>query len=346
MGLGHLDPRGDRTAGAQRDGDPALHDLPKTELHQHLGGSIPVELTFRMLTERGMAPVATRDALEPLLVVQADEEGSAPDYFRKHQLPLWATQYAENLTRAARRVAGEAHRQGVTELELRCSPQLHVHLELSLAEVIGAVLRGLDAARRDAPALRAELIVSAVRQLGPDAAARLAAAAVAAPAPGRARVVGFDLGGAERGNPAAAFRLAFDAARAGGLGLTAHAGEEDAAASIWAALDVLGATRIGHGCSALHDPELLRRLARDRVLVECCHTSNRKTGAVARGARPTLLGLLERGIPVAICTDNATVGDTDATRETALYREWLSLAELGAIHRDARAHRFGGDRRG
>jgi len=56
--------------------------------------------------------------------------------------------------------------------------------------------------------------------------------------------------------------------------------------------------------------------------------------------------LLERGIPVAICTDNATVGDTDATRETALYREWLSLAELGAIHRDARAHRFGGDRRG
>ncbi len=47
---------------------------------------------------------------------------------------------------------------------------------------------------------------------------------------------------------------------------------------------LLGADRIGHGCSAIGDRTLLRRLARDRILVECCLTSNYQTGAAARGA--------------------------------------------------------------
>jgi len=47
---------------------------------------------------------------------------------------------------------------------------------------------------------------------------------------------------------------------------------------VWQAVDELGAQRIGHGCSAVRDPELLRRLARDRILVECCLSSNIHTG--------------------------------------------------------------------
>lgn len=320
-----------------------LAALAKTELHQHLGGSVPVSLTWSLLRARGLAPVATLEELARLLVVQPEERGSAPAYFRKFQLGLWATQYAENLTLAAQRVAAAACACGVTALELRFSPQLHGYLGLSPREAMAAVLSGLRRAAREAPGLHLGLVVSAVRQLGPDAAALLARQALVEREEGRdgELLVGFDLCGAERGNPAGAFQSSFAAAAGGGLGLTAHAGEEDGAGSVWAAIDELGARRVGHGCAALADRELLRRLARDQVLVECCLSSNLDTGALALGAPPPLVRFLEAGVPVAICTDNATVSATDQVRETGLLLGPLRLEELAEVHLGARAHLFG-----
>jgi adenosine deaminase len=105
-------------------------------------------------------------------------------------------------------------------------------------------------------------------------------------------------------------------------------------------VDVLGVSRIGHGCSAVKDRELMKRLARDRILVECCMTSNYQTGAVRRGDRPSIHDFLEAGIPVAICTDNSTVSGTDQSRENALLGEQLPLEVIEEIHRAARSHSF------
>src|SRR5439155_17542928 len=98
-------------------------------------------------------------------------------------------------------------------------------------------------------------------------------------------------------------REAFEIAKRGGLGLTVHAGEDEGPLAVWQAIDDLGAQRIGHGCAAVHDEALLARLARDRILVECCQTSNYQTGAVKRGAEHPIVRFLEAGVPVAICTD-------------------------------------------
>ena len=138
--------------------------------------------------------------------------------------------------------------------------------------------------------------------------------------------MGFDIAGPEHGNPPRLFQSAYEIARLGQLGLTVHAGEDAPAEYVWEAVDELGATRIGHGCSAASDPELLRRLARDRILVECCLSSNYHTGAVKRGAPHPIHAFLEAGVPVAICCDNTTVSRTDAVRETLLAprRRWGS----------------------
>ena len=61
----------------------------------------------------------------------------------------------------------------------------------------------------------------------------------------------------------------------------------------------------------------MRRLARDRIAVECCLSSNYHTGAVQRGAPHPIHAFLEAGVPVAICCDNSTVSRTDALRESA-----------------------------
>ena len=117
--------------------------------------------------------------------------------------------------------------------------------------------------------------------------------------------------------------------------------------AIWEAIDDLGTDRIGHGCSAIGDEALMARLARDRILVECCPTSNYQTGAVKPGQTHPIIRFLEKGIPVAICTDNTTVSATDQNKENGLFLEELGLDEIERIHREAagfsfiRGHRAG-----
>src|SRR6185503_2710755 len=236
----------------------------------------------------------------------------------------------------------EAYSHGVRLLELRYSPAIHTFAGLSLRQAIRAVLSGMNGARKRHPDLEVGLVIISMRQHGPHIAKIIArqALAEAQHLHERTGVVGFDLAGAERGNPPRLFREAYDIARKGGLGLTVHAGEDEGPERIWEAVDLLGADRIGHGCSALTDRALLRRLARDRILVECCLTSNYQTGAASRGAPHPIFTFLDHGIPVAVCTDNTTVSATNQTVENELLLGRLTLAELEAIHRTAAEHSF------
>jgi adenosine deaminase len=181
------------------------------------------------------------------------------------------------------------------------------------------------------------LVVIAMRQHGPHIAKILARQAIAEAQHLHARtgVVGFDIAGPERGNPPRLFKSSYEIARLGRLGLTAHAGEDAPPEYVWQAIDELGATRVGHGCSATQDPELMRRLARDRILVECCISSNYHTGAVRPGARHPIHDFLEAGVPVAVCSDNTTVSRTDQVKESARVAEVIGIEALQGLHRAA-----------
>ena len=250
--------------------------------------------------------------------------------------PLWITQFYENISSVTEAIVDAAAGVGVTTLELRYSPVIHTFAGLTLRQSIRAVLSGMNHALRRHD-MRLGLIVIAMRQHGPHIAKILARQAIAEAQHLHARcgVVGFDIAGPERGNPPRLFRSAYEIARLGHLGLTVHAGEDAPAEYVWQAVDELGASRIGHGCSAASDPELLRRLARDRVLVECCLSSNYGTGAVRRGERHPIHSFLEAGVPVAICCDNTTVSRTDQLRESVRVAEDIGAEAVVAIHRDA-----------
>jgi adenosine deaminase len=200
----------------------------------------------------------------------------------------------------------------------------------------------MNKAKKDCPDLETGMIVIAMRHMGPHIAKILARQAIseAQHTHDRCGVIGFDIAGAERGNPPRLFREAYEIAKRGGLGLTAHAGEDEDAWAVWEAIDELGCVRIGHGCSAIEDKELLKRMARDQICVEICQTSNLHTGAVAKGARHPIYTFLEYGIPVAICTDNTVVSNTDQTIENTLLLEHLSIEEITGIHHRAAAHTF------
>lgn len=312
------------------------------ELHQHVDGSIPIELTWELMTRHSLNPVTTRAEMEGLLMLQPQEEGTLLRYLDKFHYPLWITQFFDNIASVAEAIVGEAYRQGVRLLELRYSPLIHTFAGLTVRQAISAALHGMNLARQRHPDLRCGLVVIAMRHHGPHIAKILARQAISEAyyLHNKTGVVGFDIAGAERGNPPVLFREAYEIARRGRLGLTAHAGEDEGPACLWQAVENLGVDRIGHGCSAVQDRELMRRLARDRILVECCITSNYQTGAVQRGQQHPIHAFLEAGVPVAVCTDNTTVSGTDQTRENEILLDKLGLETIAAIHRDAESHSF------
>ncbi len=317
----------------------ALRGIEKTELHQHVDGSIPVRTVWELMRQHGLAPTESEAELEKLLVLQSEEEGTLLSYLDKFHYPLWVTQFFENIERVVSDIIDAAVAAGVRTLELRYSPIIHTYAGLTLRQSIVAVLSAMKSRvlHHGPERLRCGLIVIAMRQQGPHIAKILARQAIseAQRLHRVAGVIGFDIAGAERGTPPRLFREAFDLARRGGLGTTAHAGEDEGPHFVWQAVDELGVQRLGHACSAIHDPELLRRLARDRILVECCLTSNWQTGATRRGERHPIYRFLDAGVPVAICTDNVTVSNTSQLRESALVAGEIGIDAVRELHRDA-----------
>jgi adenosine deaminase len=319
-----------------------LRALPKVELHQHVDGSIPAEVTWELMRHYRLHPAESLPEMRRFLEIQDGEEGTLLAYLDKMHYPLWVTQFYENISKVVEAICLSAAAAGVATLELRYAPLIHTYAGLTPRQSIRAALSGMNHAQRKHPRMKLGLIVITKRQHGPHIAKLLArqALAEAQHLHERTGVVGFDIAGPERGNPPRLFRSAFEVARLGRLGLTAHAGEDAPTEYVWQAVDELGVDRIGHGCAAVQDPELVKRLARDRIAVEVCLSSNYHTGAVTRGARHPLQTFLEAGVPVALCCDNSTVSRTDAVRESLLAGAQVGLEAVEAIHRAADAYSF------
>jgi adenosine deaminase len=102
-----------------------------------------------------------------------------------------------------------------------------------------------------------------------------------------------------------------------GLGVTAHVGEFSTA-NIAAALRTPGLTRLGHAVYAARDPYLLDAIAASGVTVECALSCNVVLGAAPSYGEHPIRRFVERGIPVALCTDDPVQVCTTIGREYAL----------------------------
>ncbi|MEO5761276.1 MAG: hypothetical protein ABIR28_03100, partial [Vicinamibacteria bacterium] len=132
----------------------------------------------------------------------------------------------------------------------------------------------------------------------------------------------------------------YEIARLGKLGLTAHAGEDGPPKYIWEAIEKLGCQRVGHGCSATQDVALMQRLARDKIMVECCISSNQHTGAVKKGTPHPIRTLLEYGVPVSICCDNSTVSRTNQNIECGKAAQEIGVDAVLQILKDSQQYTF------
>jgi aminodeoxyfutalosine deaminase len=146
---------------------------------------------------------------------------------------------------------------------------------------------------------------------------------------GPSTLIGFGLGGPEIGVPRAQFRPHFEAARAAGLHSVPHAGETTGPETVWDAVRLLGAERIGHGTSAATDPALLAHLAAQGITLEVCPSSNIATRAVASLSEHPLGAFVAAGVPVTINSDDPPMFGTTLNAEYEIAADLLALSTEG-----------------
>jgi adenosine deaminase len=322
-----------------------LNTLPLTDLHRHFDGSIR-PTTLWDLSERYYEAIPGMDfhGFERMLRYDPKTDSTLMDYLDKFHVPLQYTQFYGNIRTIAYEIAEDAWHEGVNLLELRLNPLIHRRAGLTTRQVINAALAGLKEFGEQQPQMTLGLVIIAMRSHGGNMAKILLREIAGERAeyhsgPG---VVGFDIAGNERPFPPILFTDAFALSRKMGLKSTVHAGEAAGPDKIWEAVEQLSPNRIGHGTSAGSDPSLLRRLAEEKITVECCLTSNTQTGAVDRIENHPLPLFLEYGVPCTLCCDNATVSGTTITDEYLLAIETFGLgeAEVRRLAENGRAGTF------
>jgi adenosine deaminase len=316
--------------------DPAigrlLEAMPKAEMHLHLDGSLRVGTALELARTRGVQAPATWRGMFAALVAPMPCRGQA-ELLRAFDLPIALMQDAEALERITAELVESKAAEGVRYVEIRWGPLLHVARGLALEDGIDAVVRGAEgAAARTGTVVR--LIATALRSHDPVDNVRLAETASRFRDRG---LTGWDLAGPEAAFPdPLTHGRAFEAARAGGLRITVHAGEWNGAAQVRRALSV-DPERIAHGSAAADDPSLMAELASRRVCLDLCPTSNVQAGTVPSLADHPIAVLHRAGVPVTLSTDDTTVSDISLTEEygRAVGEIGLMLPELWAIDRFA-----------
>ncbi len=255
------------------------------------------------------------------------------ELLRAFDLPIALLQDAEALERVTAELVETKAADGVRYLEIRWGPALHTARGLGLADGIAAVCAGArEAATRTGTVVR--LICTALRSHDPEANVRLAETAARFLGDG---LTGFDLAGPEARFPDPLVHArAFEAARAGGLRITLHAGEWGGAAQVRRALAVRP-ERIAHGPGAVDDPALCVELIARGVTLDLCPSSNWQAGIVPSIAAHPLARLHRAGVPVTLSTDDTTVSDITLSEEyvRAVETVGLTVPELWTIDRRA-----------
>ncbi|WP_374456313.1 adenosine deaminase [Nocardioides sp.] len=296
--------------------------LPKAELHVHHVGSA---------SPRIVSELAAR---HPDAGVPSDLDG-LKDYFTFRDFAHFIDVYLavvdlvrtpEDIRLLTYEVAREmAEGQKLRYAELTCTPYTSVVRGIAIEAYTEAIEDARVAAERDFG-----LVLRWIYDI-PGESGIPAADATLEYALGHRTdaLVGFGLGGPEIGVPRAQFREHFDLARAAGLRSVPHAGETTGPETVWESVRLLGAERIGHGCSAAQDPELLAHLAEAGIALEVCPTSNIATRAVDRIEDHPLRTFVEAGVTVTINSDDPPMFSTTLNNDYEVAAGLLGLDETG-----------------
>ena len=276
----------------------------KAELHCHIEGAASPELVVAQAAKYGAdASPFIRDGS----FVWHDFTSFLAAY--DFSSDLFRTE--EDYARLSEHYLTSLARDGAIYSEFFTSPDHAIKAGLSPQAYTDALGEGILRARAKT-GIEGRMIVTGVRHVGVEAveqAARFAAKS------GNALVTGFGLAGDERIGDFEDFVRAFEIAREAGLGITVHAGELTGWETVKAALDHIRPSRIGHGVRAIENPDLVKRIADEGVVLECCPGSNVALSVFPSFGEHPFPALKEAGCKVTLNSDDPPYFWTSLKRE-------------------------------
>ena len=308
-------------------------NFPLVELHRHLDGSVRLETILDLGLKHNLdLPARTLEDLRPHVQV-TEPKPSILSFFEKFE---WLTKVMvdyDAINRIAFENVEDAHNEGIDYIELRFSP-----LFMSLAhnlDPIGVTEAVVDGVKRALNVfdIKAQLIGIISRTYGVEEGYRELAAILSQ----KENMVAIDLAGDEIHYPAELFTDHFNQARDAGLHPCPHAGEAAGPESIWQAINLLGAERLGHAVTAVKDPALMDYLAENEIGIESNLTSNVQTTTVKSYHEHPIKQFLAHGIKATINTDDPGISAIDISYEYdyAAVEAKLTLDEIHTAQRNA-----------
>jgi len=307
------------------------------ELHTHLGGSVSSDILWTLAHEQGIA-LPVKDYWDFDRLVTVSDPRGVPNLDALDQIYHW-TELIQSSPLAVEvsvhaAIGGAYRSQQITTLELRFNPMKRNRGgERDLDHIILAAIRGLDRASLEYPQVRAGLILMMDRTFTARQNEIIVEKAIAWASRG---VVGVDIAGPRPNGERYDYRQVqpmVEEARAAGLGVTIHVGEEGGdmgREELVEVLEVLRPDRIGHGILAAGDEELMRDLKAAEVVLEICPTSNLLTKALPNedAVRDVFRTFVEHGVKFTIATDGPEM------MHTHLRDEFELLLRIGALTQD------------
>lgn len=299
-----------------------ITELPKVEQHIHIVGSIRPSTLLWLLFDSNIEHC---ELWNPEKIQEFFQYRDFSHFIECYSFVTSCVRKERQFERIVYEMLEDEARQNVKYVEASFSAPDHTRLGLDYFDMIKAINRGVEKAHLNF-GVECNLKIDLVRDYGPEAALKqLELMSV-----GRERVVAIDIGGREYSVPTKSFQEVYRRAREMGLHLTAHAGEACGPQSIWEAVDLLGAERIGHGVSARRDVALLEHLKRRKISVEMCPVSNLKTRVVNNIKGHPIRSFFDIGLAVTVSSDDPTLFETNMNNEYIVLHNELefTLQEL------------------
>lgn len=298
----------------------------KAELHCHIEGAASPDLVIAQARKYGVDP-------SPFIADGAFVWHDFTSFLAAYDFSSSLFRTQQDYSLLADRYLTSLARDSTIYSEIFVSPDHAATAGLSPQTYVEALGEGIERARART-GIEGRMVVVGLRHAG------VAAVEQAARFAARCRhplVTGFGLAGDERIGDIEDYQRAFEIAREAGLGLTVHAGELLGWESVAAKLDHIRPARLGHGVRATENPDLVRRIAAEGVVLECCPGSNIALSLYSGFAAHPFPALRAAGCKVTLNADDPPYFCTSLAQEytRAAHHFGLDDKALSGITRTA-----------
>jgi adenosine deaminase len=299
-----------------------VRQLPKTELHLHLEGSLEPELMFQLAARNHIdLPYASIEDVKA--AYDFHNLQSFLDIYYQCADVLRTEQDFYDLTWA---YLLRCHEDGIVHIEPFFDPQTHTERGIDIGIVFQGINRALKQAKQELN-ISSGLILCFLRHLSEEQAIECLQQAK----PYLEGFIGVGLDSSELGHPPEKFTKVFAQARALGLYAVAHAGEEGPADYIVSALDALKVDRIDHGVRCIEDEALMHRLAKEQITLTVCPLSNTRLKVFSHMREHNILELLDKNIAVMVNADDPAFFGGYLMQNFDALIEHLGMTRLQAV---------------